>query len=53
MSCWVLPAGGVAETVICVLSPEEVIGEAAWIDVVGQADTTSKTAKIHRVSVAS
>src|SRR5215471_3392814 len=30
MSYWIFPGGGVADRVTCVLSPEGVMGEAAW-----------------------
>ena len=55
MSYWVFPAGGVAETVTCVLSPDDVMGEAACMEVGRQANTNEKakqSKEIDRLSVA-
>src|SRR5215472_13595578 len=44
MSYWIFPGGGIADRVTCVLSPEGVMGEAAWTREVGYgtASTTEQ-----------
>src|SRR5215467_6231374 len=47
MSYWIFPGGGVADRVTCVLSPEGVMGEAAWTREVGYG-TASTTEQLRR-----
>src|SRR5215813_7037741 len=44
ISYWVFPAGGIAERLTCVLSPDDVMGEAAWTREggLGTASTTEQ-----------
>jgi hypothetical protein len=48
MSYWTLPEGRVAGELTWVLSPDDVIGEAAWAMELRQVRTMSETAKLRR-----
>src|SRR5262249_2504162 len=53
MSYWIFPGGGVADRVTCVLSPEGVMGEAAWTREVGlDARTREQPSMKERITLA-